>query len=127
MVLDFTHPFPQFRITRKVIFSPSGLKYFGPFSSGTQEIGRFLLKTFQIRDCSDGKFKNRTRPCLNYEIGTCTAPCVNYVTPEEYGNQVKQAILFLQGKKVSLIKENKKTDDRGLGKTGVRKREKFAR
>jgi excinuclease ABC subunit C len=106
VVLDFTHPFPQFRITRKVFFSPH-LKYFGPFSGGATEIGRFLLKTFQIRDCSDSKFKNRTRPCLNYEIGTCTAPCVAYVTEEDYAKQVKQAILFLQGKKASLIKEIK--------------------
>src|SRR6185369_1599693 len=73
VVLDFTHPFPQLKITRKVIPAPE-LKYYGPYSGGVNEIGRFLLKTFQIRDCSDAKFKNRTRPCLNYEIGTCTAP-----------------------------------------------------
>ncbi|NQW45052.1 MAG: GIY-YIG nuclease family protein, partial [Deltaproteobacteria bacterium] len=78
VVLDFSHPFPLFRTTRKISNEPH-LRYFGPFSGGVHEIGRFLLKTFQIRDCSDSKFKNRTRPCLNYEIGICTAPCVDYV------------------------------------------------
>ncbi len=104
VVLDFTHPFPQFRISRKVAVSPS-LRYFGPFGAGAREIGRFLLKTFQIRDCSDSKFKNRDRPCLNYEIGTCTAPCVGYVTAEEYARQIQQASLFLRGKKRELTTE----------------------
>jgi excinuclease ABC subunit C len=107
VVLDFTHPFPQFRITRKVIPSPK-LKYFGPYSGGVNEIGRFLLKTFQIRDCSDAKFKNRTRPCLNYEIGTCTAPCVDLVSEENYAKQVREATLFLRGKKQVLLQTLKK-------------------
>lgn len=106
VVLDFTHPFPQFRISRKVIPLPN-LRYFGPFSAGVNEIGRFLLKTFQIRDCSDAKFKNRTRPCLNYEIGTCTAPCVAYVNEQDYSQQVSEACLFLKGKKQALLKKLK--------------------
>lgn len=110
VVLDFTHPFPQFRITRKVIPSPS-LRYFGPYSGGVNEIGRFLLKTFQIRDCSDSKFKNRTRPCLNYEIGTCTAPCVDYVSEENYSRQIQDAILFLKGRKKELLQKIKKEMD----------------
>lgn len=102
VVLDFGHPFPQFRTTRKLSNHPN-LRYFGPYSAGVREIGRFLLKTFQIRDCSDSKFKNRTRPCLNYEIGICTAPCVDYVSEEQYSKQIQEAILFLKGKKRELI------------------------
>jgi excinuclease ABC subunit C len=107
VVLDFAHPFPQFRVTRKVTFSPD-LSYFGPFSGGIRDISRFLLKTFQIRDCSEAKFKNRTRPCLNYEIGTCTAPCVGLVTQEDYAKQVREAVLFLKGKKQLLLQSLKK-------------------
>lgn len=107
VVLDFRHPFPQFRMMRRLVTAPN-LKYFGPFNAGAHEIERFLLKTFQIRDCSDAKFKNRTRPCLNYEIGTCTAPCVDYVNEEDYGRQVQDAILFLKGKKRELLKSFKK-------------------
>ncbi len=102
VVLDFTHPFPQLRITRRVVFSPD-LKYFGPYSGSIRDITRFILKTFQIRDCTDSKFKGRTRPCLNYEIGTCTGPCVNLVTEDAYSAQIRAAILFLQGKKIQLL------------------------
>lgn len=108
VVLDFTHPFPQFLTTRKVITNSPNLRYFGPFSGGVREISRFLLKTFQIRDCSDAKFKNRTRPCLNYEIGICTAPCVDYVSQEDYNKQIHEAILFLNGKKRELVSAIKK-------------------
>jgi excinuclease ABC subunit C len=107
VVLDFTHPFPQFRVTRKIFFSPH-LSYFGPFSGGIRDISRFLLKTFQIRDCSEAKFKNRTRPCLNYEIGTCTGPCVGLVSQEDYAKQVREAVLFLKGKKQQLLAALKK-------------------
>lgn len=106
VVLDFSHPFPQFRTTRKLSNQPN-LRYFGPYSAGVNEIGRFLLKTFQIRDCSDSKFKNRTRPCLNYEIGICTAPCVDYVNEQDYSKQIQEAILFLKGKKRELVSELK--------------------
>jgi len=106
VVLDFTHPFPLFRIARKVLPMPN-LRYFGPFTGGVNEISRFLLKTFQIRDCTDAKFKNRTRPCLNYEIGTCTAPCVDYVNQSDYAKQVNEAVLFLKGKKQALLKSLK--------------------
>ncbi len=107
VVLDFTHPYPQFRVARKVVFSPH-LNYFGPFSGGIRDISRFLLKTFQIRDCSEAKFKSRKRPCLNYEIGTCTAPCMNLVSQEDYAKQVREAVLFLKGKKQLLVQSLKK-------------------
>ena len=102
VVMDFTHPFPQFRISRKIVHSPD-LKYFGPYNTGVRDLSRFLLKTFQIRDCSDSKFKNRSRPCLNYEIGTCTAPCVDLVSEEDYAKQVNEACLFLKGKTKKLV------------------------
>jgi excinuclease ABC subunit C len=106
VVLDFSHPFPQFRTTRK-LSNHSHLRFFGPYSAGVHEISRFLLKTFQVRDCSDAKFKNRTRPCLNYEIGICTAPCVDYVSEKDYSQQIQEAILFLKGKKRELVSELK--------------------
>lgn len=107
VALDFSHPFPQFRTTRK-LSNHAHLRYFGPYSGGVKEIGRFVLKTFQIRDCSDSKFKNRTRPCLNYEIGICTAPCVDYVSEQDYSKQIQEAILFLKGKKRELLSELKR-------------------
>lgn len=108
--LDFSHPFPSFDITRKVVPEPK-VRYFGPYGAGVRDISRFLLKTFQIRDCSDSKFANRKRPCLSYEIGTCTAPCVDYVTQENYAKQVRDAVLFLNGRKRELSASLKREMD----------------
>lgn len=107
VVLDFTHPYPQFRIARRVV-PGTNYQYFGPFSGGIRDVSRFLLKTFQIRDCSEAKFRNRKRPCLNYEIGTCTAPCVELVDQDAYAKQVREAVLFLKGKKTQLLADLKK-------------------
>ena len=58
-----------------------------------------LQKLFPIRQCENSVYNNRSRPCLQYQIGRCLAPCVKgYVTDEAYAQQVNFARLFLQGK-----------------------------
>ena len=80
-------------------------RYFGPFTSGlaVKDSVQFLQKTFQIRNCTDSFFSNRSRPCLQYEIKRCSAPCVGYISPEAYQAQVDKARLFLQGKNQVLL------------------------
>ncbi len=75
-------------------------RYFGPFPGvqALRENLNFLHKTFQIRQCRDSYFRNRTRPCLQYQIGRCSAPCTGEISPEEYRQAVQHAILFLEGK-----------------------------
>lgn len=75
-------------------------KYFGPFVSGgaVNETLTFLQKAFLLRPCSDNIFKNRTRPCLQYQIKRCSAPCVGLISKEEYGELSSQAQDFLNGK-----------------------------
>lgn len=82
-------------------------RYFGPYPGvgSVREVLNLLEKNFQLRNCSDSFFRNRTRPCLQYQIGRCTAPCVGLVTPEQYREQVDQAIAFLEGKDDALIKQ----------------------
>ncbi len=74
--------------------------YFGPFASAgaVNRAINTLQKAFLLRTCSDSVYANRTRPCLLYQIKRCAAPCVNYVTPEAYGELVKEAEDFLNGK-----------------------------
>jgi excinuclease ABC subunit C len=76
------------------------MKYFGPFpsASSVRESINLIQKLFRIRNCEDSYFAHRTRPCLQYQIRRCTAPCVNLVSPENYAEQVKDAVLFLEGK-----------------------------
>jgi excinuclease ABC subunit C len=65
----------------------------------------FLQKTFKVRQCEDVFFKNRSRPCLQYQIKRCTAPCVNLVSPEDYSADVELTKLYLDGKADKLLKQ----------------------
>ncbi len=80
-------------------------KFFGPFPSSyaVQESLKLLQKTFKIRNCSESIFRNRSRPCIQYEIGRCSAPCVGYITKEAYLKEVHSTELLLQGKSGQLI------------------------
>jgi len=80
-------------------------RYFGPYPSAAavRESLHFLQKVFKVRQCEDSYFKNRSRPCLQYQIDRCTAPCVDVVTEAEYARQVEDTSLFLQGKAPELM------------------------
>ncbi|KAG1380049.1 hypothetical protein G6F59_018004 [Rhizopus arrhizus] len=64
-----------------------------------------MHKLFKLRSCEDSVFRNRSRPCLQYQIGRCSAPCVELVAPREYAESVRRAALFLEGKSDELTRE----------------------
>lgn len=74
--------------------------YYGPFLSGAavSDTINIMHKVFQLRNCTDGYFAARKRPCLQYHIKRCTAPCVGRVTHDAYMKQVRSARAFLDGK-----------------------------
>lgn len=75
-------------------------RYFGPFpsASAVRESLNILQKLFRIRQCDDAFFKNRSRPCLQYQIQRCSGPCVGFVDTPSYQEDVELAVLFLDGK-----------------------------
>jgi excinuclease ABC subunit C len=66
---------------------------------------QLLQKLFRVRQCEDGFFRNRSRPCLQYQIGRCTAPCVGLISREEYARDVRRTELFLEGRSSEVIDE----------------------
>ncbi|MEM8844826.1 MAG: excinuclease ABC subunit UvrC [Pseudomonadota bacterium] len=81
-------------------------EYFGPYASvgAVRETLNLLQKTFKVRQCDESFYRNRSRPCLQYQIERCTAPCVGLVSNEAYANDVDYARKFLQGKSEQVIK-----------------------
>ena len=76
-------------------------EYFGPFPNGyaVRETLALLQKIFPIRQCENNVYRNRSRPCLQYQIGRCLGPCVEgLVSEEDYAQQVDYVRLFLAGK-----------------------------
>ncbi|EAR59689.1 excinuclease ABC subunit UvrC [Neptuniibacter caesariensis] len=82
-------------------------KYFGPYPSGgaVRDSLNLLQKIFRIRQCEESFFKNRSRPCLQYQIKRCTAPCVEAISPQEYQEDIKHAAMFLEGKNKAVMDE----------------------
>ena len=74
-------------------------RFFGPFPSAhaAKETLVLMQKMFQMRQCTNTFFKQRQRPCLEYQIKRCRAPCVGLVSPEEYKEDVNNTIRFLKG------------------------------
>ncbi len=82
-------------------------QYFGPFASPkiVDSTIEFLEKNFLLRNCSDSFFASRKTACMQYQIKRCSAPCVGRISPNDYQQNVRQALAFLQGKTVNLQQE----------------------
>ncbi|MCW8908492.1 MAG: excinuclease ABC subunit UvrC [Sedimenticola sp.] len=80
-------------------------RYFGPYpnAGSMRETLQLLQKLFPVRQCEESFYQSRSRPCLQYQIKRCTAPCVGLVTEEEYAKDVRDAVLFLEGKTNQVI------------------------
>lgn len=97
--------FPRLSIHRGAKKEPG--RYFGPYPSAgaIRESLGLLQKAFFVRQCEDSYYRNRTRPCLQYQIKRCKAPCVNLVDPEEYAEDVRHSVMFLEGRSNALAEE----------------------
>jgi excinuclease ABC subunit C len=82
-------------------------RYFGPYASvgAVRETLNLMHKLFRLRSCEDSVFRNRSRPCLQYQIGRCSAPCVGLVEADDYAQAVRRVELFLDGRSDELSAE----------------------
>ncbi|OOG63438.1 excinuclease ABC subunit C [Rhodanobacter sp. B04] len=82
-------------------------RYFGPYPStyAVRESLSLMQKLFKVRQCEDSYYRNRSRPCLQHQIGRCTAPCVQLISVEDYRSDVRHAEMFLEGRSNAVIDE----------------------
>ncbi|GAC1029461.1 excinuclease ABC subunit UvrC [Pseudomonas sp. No.21] len=98
-------PYPRLSIHRGAKKQKG--RYFGPYPSAgaIRESLALLQKAFLVRQCEDSYFRNRTRPCLQYQIKRCKGPCVELVEPAEYAEDVRHSVMFLEGRSNALAAE----------------------
>ncbi|HUW97747.1 MAG TPA: excinuclease ABC subunit UvrC [Acidiferrobacter sp.] len=98
-------PFPRLGFHRGARRAPG--RYFGPYpsASAVRETLALLQRVFPVRQCEDSVFRNRTRPCLQYQIKRCSGPCVGLITESDYARDVEHTILFLEGRNRTLLSE----------------------
>lgn len=99
------HDFPRIDFYRGSKKLPG--RYFGPFPNGfaVRETLNMLQKTFKIRSCKDSFYNSRSRPCLQYQIKRCTAPCVGHIDKVAYDENLRHAMLFLEGRNQEVIED----------------------
>ena len=95
--LDRREEWPWFRLVRRR--KRDGADYFGPYASASsvRRTLRLLHKVAPLRDCSDGVFNNRSRPCVKHQIGRCPAPCVGLIDRAGYDGLLDRAVQILRG------------------------------
>jgi excinuclease ABC subunit C len=101
--LDPKARYPRLEVTRRI--GKDGAEYFGPYHSASscRQTLAVINRHFKLRTCTDSVLNSRKRPCLQYQIKRCDAPCVYPIPPEEYGKQVQDVALFLEGKDDELV------------------------
>ncbi len=97
-----SHDFPGIYLTRNKKLKGIKLGPYANITAARQSID--LTRTlFGIRNCSDMVFKNRSRPCIQHQIGKCSAPCVGKISQKNYHDEVDAAIKFIEGKDKSFL------------------------
>ena len=82
-------------------------RYFGPYASAgsVRQTIALIHKLFRVRQCTDAFFRNRSRPCLQYQIDRCSGPCVGLIDRDAYSEDVRHATMFLEGRSEAMIEE----------------------
>ena len=103
--ISWEESFPRLLLARRPSVEAS--RYFGPYPrvGAVHETIRLLRRVFPIRNCTNQKFKNAARPCLEYHIGRCQAPCQALVDPDAYRRNVRRMERVLEGRSDEVVSD----------------------
>ena len=73
-----------------------------PSVSALNETIKTIQKVCQLRTCTDTQMRNRTRPCILYQIGRCSAPCC-FPDKQKYAENIRIARKILTGDSQPII------------------------
>ena len=101
--IDRRAAFPRLEVVRRR--KSDGAYYFGPYHSASaiRNTLRIINRHFYLRTCPESVFRNRSRPCLEYQIHRCPGPCVLPVSPESYKESIDEVAMFLEGRTGALM------------------------
>ena len=113
---DKTYPYIKVTVQEeypRILFSrimkKDKAKYFGPYTSAAsvKDTIELINKMYQLRTCNRALPKDigKDRACLNYHMHLCGAPCMGHISKEEYGENVKKALEFLNGNYAGVLKD----------------------
>ena len=103
--VSLNEEWPRVYFTRHL--EEDGGRYFGPFASAgsVRQTLKALKRIFPFRSCSKPITGTDSRACLEYHMNQCVGPCIGAVSREEYGEVIRQVILFLEGKQEVVVRE----------------------
>jgi excinuclease ABC subunit C len=108
-------PWPRVLVTRRIV--KDGNRYFGPFASASavRETLDTIRRVFPLRTCSDPVFRNRSRPCIEYDIKRCLGPCVLPVDRAAYEEHLRQVMLLLEGRNGEVVRHLRRRMEAAAG------------
>ena len=97
------HKFPRLLKFRGKISQKKDV--FGPYPSvyALNDTIKTIQRVCKLRTCNDTFMKNRSRPCLLYQIGRCSAPCC--IPQTDYDKNVQLARRILTGDSEPIISD----------------------
>ena len=117
--LDHEYPGLYSKRTKKSVDK----RYFGPFvsSEAVKKTIKEVQKVFQVRNCSDNTFANRTRPCIEFQMKRCSAPCVQKINKVDYLEDITSAKSFLTSSDSQTIQKLMREIDKAVSKLDFEK------
>ncbi len=103
VAIFYSEEYPRIRVIRDPEKYSRDNLFLGPYTDKKEiiRILRDLRKLFPYCSCKK-KVKQKTRPCLYYQLKLCPGPCIGAISNDDYIENIKKIELFLKGETTQL-------------------------